>query len=386
MRKNPFSEKKWYPMAVAICIGILFYYILEHLGTIWSIIDNIAYFIYPIAVGAIIAYLINPLMRLLEGKVFKKIKKQKVKSTLSLVLSLIIVLGFLTFIIGTLVPQLYDSIITLYGNKDDYIDALSDWISRMGGDNVLKFFEGFFQTSRNLIEYVSKYISENSEELAEGAAALGGHIGSWLIGFIFSIYFLAEKEKIALWSVSLLKSIQKNPKKTERTLVHIRKIDSIITKYLMFSIIDGIIIGIINAVFMSILGMEYSGLVSVIVGVTNLVPTFGPIIGGVIGAVILLLTNPMHALYFLIFTLVLQTFDGYILKPKMFGDTFGISGLWILIAIIVGGRIFGILGIVLAIPCVAVGDYLIRDVYLSAHSHKTEDEAWKDEKSKGDNE
>lgn len=380
MKKNPFCEKKWYPMAVAICIGILFYYILDHLGTIWTIIGSIGYFIYPIAAGAIIAYLINPLMRLLESRVFRKIKKQNIRGMVSLVLALLIVIGFLTFIIGTLVPQLYDSIITLYGNKDEYIDALSDWISRMGGDKVLKNFEGFFSASRNLIEYASKYISENSEELAAGAAALGGHIGSWLIGFIFSIYFLAEKEKIAQWGVRLLKSMQKNPEKTEHTLVHIRKIDSIITKYLMFSIIDGIIIGIINAIFMSVFGMEYTGLVSVIVGVTNLIPTFGPIIGAVIGAVILLLTNPMHALYFLIFTLVLQTFDGYILKPKMFGETFGISGLWILIAIIVGGRIFGILGIVLAIPCVAIGDYLIRNVYLAAHNHKATGNTQKDEK------
>ena len=383
MRKNPFSEKKWYPMAMAICIGVLFYYLLEHIGVIWSIIGEIGYFVYPVVAGLIIAYLINPLMRWIEAKILKKIKKEKLRDLLSLVLSLVLVIAFITFIIGTLVPQLYDSIVTLYGHKDEYIDALSEWIAGVGGDKVLKNFEGLFSASRNLIEYISGYITENSDKIASGVAKLGGHIGSWLIGIVFSVYFLAGKNKINDLGVKLISILQKNPDKTSRTLTHIKKIDSILTRYLAFSIIDGIIVGLINALFMAVVGMQYTGLVSVIVGVTNLVPTFGPVIGALIGLLILILTDPMHALYFLIFTLILQTVDGYILKPKLFGETFGISGLWILIAIIVGGRIFGVIGIVLAIPFVAIGDYLIRNVLMVPHTEKTTETEDDDDKEKG---
>ncbi len=370
MRKNPFSEKKWAPMAMAICIGVLFYYLLEHIGVIWSIIVEIGYFVYPVVAGLILAYLINPLMRWVEAKIFKKIKKEKMRDLLSLITSLVIVIAFISLIIGTLVPQLYDSIVTLYGNREGYIAALSDWITDVGGDKVLKNFEGLFSASRNLIEYISEYVTENSEEIASGVAKLGGHIGSWLIGIVFSVYFLAGKNKVNEFGMRIISLIQKNPDRTTRTLTHIKKIDSILTRYLAFSIIDGIIVGAINALFMAIVGMQYTGLVSVIVGVTNLVPTFGPVIGALIGLLILILTDPMHALYFLIFTLVLQTIDGYILKPKLFGETFGISGLWILIAIIVGGRIFGVIGIVLAIPFVAIGDYLIRNVIMAPHTAK----------------
>ena len=109
---------------------------------------------------------------------------------------------------------------------------------------------------------------------------------------------------------------------------------------------------------MKIAGMQYAGLVSVIVGVTNLVPTFGPIVGAALGALILLMTNPMHALYFLIFTIILQTIDGYYIKPRMFGDVLNVPGVIILISIIVFGRVFGIMGIFLAIPIAAIIVYI----------------------------
>lgn len=110
--------------------------------------------------------------------------------------------------------------------------------------------------------------------------------------------------------------------------------------------------------------MQYVGLVSVVVGVTNLVPTFGPIVGGVIGVFILLMVKPWHAVIFLIFTLILQTLDGYIIKPKLFGNTFGVSGLLILLAIVIGGKMFGILGILLAIPFAAICDYVYREIVI----------------------
>ena len=115
---------------------------------------------------------------------------------------------------------------------------------------------------------------------------------------------------------------------------------------------------------MWIMGMQYAGLVSVVVGFTNLIPTFGPIIGAAIGGLILLLVKPVHALIFVIFTLVLQTIDGYIIKPRLFGNTLGVSGLLILVAIVVGGNIFGVVGILLAIPFAAILDFSYKEAFL----------------------
>ena len=113
---------------------------------------------------------------------------------------------------------------------------------------------------------------------------------------------------------------------------------------------------------MTIAGMPYVILTSVVVGVTNLAPTFGPIVGGVIGGFILVLVNPWYALWFIIFTIILQTCDGYVIKPKLFGGSLGVPAVWILVSIIVGGRMFGVWGVLLAIPFAAIFDYIFREI------------------------
>ena len=137
--------------------------------------------------------------------------------------------------------------------------------------------------------------------------------------------------------------------------------DAILVRYIVYSLLECLIVGSANAVFMLIMGMSYTPLVSFVVAITNLIPTFGPVIGMVIGGLILLLTRPIHALWFLLFSLVLQTIDGYLIKPKLFGNSLGVSGLWILIAIIIGGKMFGVAGMLLAIPCAAILDDLYVD-------------------------
>ena len=135
------------------------------------------------------------------------------------------------------------------------------------------------------------------------------------------------------------------------------RLDNILD-HIVFNLLDSFIIGGANAIFMSAAQMQYVGLVSIVVAISNLIPTFGPVIGGAVGSFILLMVKPAHALIFLIFTLVLQFCDGYIIKPRLFGNSLGVSGLWILVAIIAGGGMFGVAGILLAIPAVAIIDLL----------------------------
>ena len=155
------------------------------------------------------------------------------------------------------------------------------------------------------------------------------------------------------------------PKKYfNKTLKFFSRCDVILVRYIVSSLLDAAIIGIINAVFMSLMGMQYVGLISVIVALTNLIPTFGPLIGGAIGAFILVLFKPWHALFFLLFTLVLQFLDGYIIKPKLFGNTLGVSGLLILVSVLVCGNIAGVVGILLSIPLAAILNFVYLDVLL----------------------
>ena len=137
--------------------------------------------------------------------------------------------------------------------------------------------------------------------------------------------------------------------------------NDIMGKYVVADILDAMIVGIINAVFMTLTGMPYVALVSVVIGLTNLAPTFGPFVGAGIGAFILIFAEPIDAAIFLIFTLILQMVDGYVIKPRLFSGTLGVPGVWVVIGVIVGGKLFGVMGILLAIPVVAILNFVYHD-------------------------
>jgi predicted PurR-regulated permease PerM len=177
------------------------------------------------------------------------------------------------------------------------------------------------------------------------------------------VYLLASKESLKNGTKRFLQALLPE-KRYQVAMGFLTRCNSILQRYIVFSILDAIIIGGANVVFMSCTGMQYVGLVSLVVGVTNLIPTFGPIIGAVVGGFVLLLVNPLHALIFVIFSIVLQTLDGYVIKPKLFGDSLGVSGLLILVFIIVCGNMWGIVGILLAIPLAAIIDFVCRDAIM----------------------
>ncbi|MCR5032213.1 MAG: AI-2E family transporter [Lachnospiraceae bacterium] len=157
--------------------------------------------------------------------------------------------------------------------------------------------------------------------------------------------------------------LREDENKTTRS-EHLKNILGIITKYFKWTLIDSAIIAVVNAAVMVFLKMPHSILISVIMGITNIIPNVGPVIGAVVGGVILMFYDVKQALWFLILTVILQIVDGLWLKPKLFGESFGISGVWMLIAMVVGGGIFGVVGMVLVVPVVAIVQYLYKKVYL----------------------
>ncbi len=182
-----------------------------------------------------------------------------------------------------------------------------------------------------------------------------------MIAFILSVYLLAEKGKLKAGLRRLLRAVF--GERYGGVSVFLHKCNDIVHRYIVSNLIDSLIVGVANAIFMTIAGMEYVGLTSFVVAVTNLIPTFGPVIGAVIGGFVLLMVKPVHALMFLVFTIILQVCDGYVIKPRLFGSSLGVSGLWILVGVVVGGSMFGVVGILVAIPAVAIID-LIYGSYL----------------------
>ena len=355
-------------MTVAICTGVLLYVLLAHFGGIWDGITQFVGYFRPLILSFVFAYMINPLYKLFHS-VFSFIKKPKIRKALAITVAYIVVLLFITFAIMILVPQLIDSIQTLSDNLPEYVAHAENLLEKWGISKTTIDIRSFIDTSEGAISNAFNLLSDNLGGILEASASAGKGVFRVVIAFILSIYLLAEKEVLKTGTDRLLKAAL-SPERYTRTINFARKCDWIFSRYIIFNIVDSIIIGGLNGILMAIFGMQYVGLISFVIAITNLVPTFGPLVGAVIGALILLMTHPLHALIFIIISLVLQILDGYLIKPHLFGNQFGVSGLWILMGVIVGGNMFGVIGILLAIPVVAIIDHMYRTYLIPTLEHK----------------
>ena len=358
MKKDRFKNKKWYNNAVAIVIGVAAYVILTNLGVITGAVKHIASYFTPIFLGCVMAYMVNPLASLLQRKVFYRIRKEKLQWPLSVLLAMVIVLLLFGCLLLMLIPQLIESIMYLISNTDTYIMTLEKLIGNVEfmGIDLGNQLESMMNSSEDLIKNSSEILSASLKKIASASADIGKNIFNMLIASILSIYLLMAKDNLKSGSKRLLRSLM--PQKWYDIVINfVARCNDILVRYIVFSLLDAVIVGGATACFMAMCKMQYVGLIAVVCGVTNLIPSFGPVIGAVVGGFILLLVNPWHALMFLGFTLILQTLDGYVIKPKLFGDSLGVSGLLILISIVLFGNIFGVVGILLAIPLAAIIDF-----------------------------
>ena len=356
-------EKPWYNNAVALCIAVILYVLLTHWGGVRESVGTFFRYFSPVILGAIIAYIVNPLAGLYGRTLFCWIKKEKVKTFLSNFLAILTVILFLVFLLLMLIPQLIESVATFAGNLDGYVASLHAMLDSLGVSSSALGLDKFIDSSEALIETVTDFVKQNLSKILSTSVGVGKGAIQFLVGFLLSIYLLGDKSRLKNGGQRLLTAALGGAK-YEKLAKVLRRCHSILNRYIVFNLLDSLIVGGANALFMAIVGMPYVGLVSFVVAVFNLLPTFGPVFGALIGGFVLLMVNPWHALAFLIFTAILQTIDGYILKPKLFGDSLGISGLWILVGVIVGGRAFGVVGILLAIPAVAILDFLYREHFL----------------------
>ena len=362
MRKK-ISEQPWFNYTVAACIAVILYVFLTNAEHVRSAFRTVSWYFSPVILGCVIAYLVNPLAKFFQKTIFRWIRKEKIKRIASELLAFIVIIGFIILLLLLIVPQLIDSVRMFVTNLDGYVKSLTAMMDRVGVSASMLNLDEIIDSSENLIEAVTNLVKKNLTTILSTSVNVGRTLLQVLIAFMLSMYLLADKTRLKKGSKRLMKGLI-GEEKYDRVLNFLRRCNSILNRYIVYNLIDSIIIGIANMIFMTIFGMPYKGLVSFVVAVTNLIPTFGPIFGMIIGGFILLLVNPWYALLFLLFTLVLQGLDAYAIKPKLFGSSLGVSGLWILIGVIVGGRMFGVVGILLAIPGVAILDLLYQDYFM----------------------
>lgn len=356
-------EKRWAAYTLATCSAVVLYFLLSNVSDIFKGIGFVYRIISPLITGLIIAYIIDPFVTFLQNTVFSNVKSEHTKKKLSVTVALVGIAIFIILLMVALIPQIVVSIKTLFGNMDNYIRSLQGFLQTASIEAAERGIDisGITRFGDDILNVAGKKIPENFDGILTTSLSISKAIFDLFIAMFLAIYFLADKDRLRGSFSRLLKHVIKADGYKAFSSFW-ERCNSILIRYIAFDIIDGIIVGVANLIFMSVAGMPYSILISLVVGITNLAPTFGPIVGGIIGGFILVFVNPFYALWFIIFTVILQTIDGYILKPKLFGGSLGVPGVWILISIIVGSRILGVAGILLAIPFAAIVDFIYHDL------------------------
>lgn len=356
-------EKRWAAYTLATCSAVVLYFLLSNVSDIFKGIGFVYRIISPLITGLIIAYIIDPFVTFLQNTVFSNVKSEHTKKKLSVTVALVGIAIFIILLMVALIPQIVVSIKTLFGNMDNYIRSLQGFLQTASIEAAERGIDisGITRFGDDILNVAGKKIPENFDGILTTSLSISKAIFDLFIAMFLAIYFLADKDRLRGSFSRLLKRVIKADGYKAFSSFW-ERCNSILIRYIAFDIIDGIIVGVANLIFMSVAGMPYSVLISLVVGINNLAPTFGPIVGGIIGGFILVLVNPFYALWFIIFTVILQTIDGYILKPKLFGGSLGVPGVWILISIIVGSRILGVAGILLAIPFAAIVDFIYHDL------------------------
>ncbi len=351
---------------VLIIAAILISYILviiywQNISSVFaSFLDTVSPFLY----GFAIAYILNPIYKRCElfyRELFcqKKKHSQRVIKVVSLLLTYIIALLFLTLFFYIIIPQLWQSFENLVGRFPGYIDAVEDMLEIRFAD--IPFLSGslFGDVATHegglvdWLETIYSTITAYTPKLISFVTGLATHIWNFILGIIISIYMLADKERFATQFKKLTYALFK--KNRAETLVSgVKKAHITFGGFLSGKIVDSIIIGCLCFIGMSILNIPYTPLVSVVVGVTNVIPYFGPFLGAIPSVFIILLENPVKALWFAIFILVLQQIDGNFIGPKIIGEKIGLSSFWVIFALLIMSSVLGVLGLLLAVPIFAL--------------------------------
>lgn len=368
------DKKYLYWGITAFCVvacAILFYMALNYISVLGNALKKLMGILSPFLWGIVISYLLHPCMNSLERKAFipmcRKLYKNNKKSDgsklargLSVFVSEIVLLVILASLVYLIIPQLYQSLETIVKNSNTYIDNITKWAEKMLQDypeieqyalNVL----GSVNTS--LMDWIQTKVLPELGSLVTNVTAgvyyVVMAIYNLIIGIIVSVYIMANHETFSANSKRWLYSIfsVETARRIRRALVFI---DKTFAGFINGKLVDSAIIGLICYIGCALLRMPYALLVSVIVGVTNVIPFFGPFIGAVPSALIILLVSPIKCLIFVIFIIILQQLDGNVIGPKILGSSIGINGFWVMFSIIIGGGLFGFWGMLLGVPVFVV--------------------------------
>ncbi|MGN0342143.1 MAG: AI-2E family transporter [Roseburia sp.] len=370
--------KKYFAIASAVfltfCACLVVVVLFFRYDGVVAVFHNLMHVLQPITIGLVIGYLLNPVMmfvekgvlRILDGRLSSRRKEKKIARVIGTFAAVIFLILIIALLIGMMLPQLIESISGMLVSLPAQVNTFINWANgyvksdnAMAADleemlrNVTNYLKEWAETT--LLPDVQEYISS----VTSGVFSFFKVLLNAIIGVIVSIYVMMSKEKFIGQSKKIVYALFK-PSTANTIIETARMSHKIFGGFITGKILDSAIIGLICYIVLSIMQMPYTLLVSAIVGVTNIIPFFGPFIGAIPSFIIIALANPMQGLYFVIFVVILQQVDGNIIGPKILGDSTGLTSFWVVFAIMVGGGLFGFMGMLLGVPTFAVIYYLVK--------------------------
>ena len=365
------SIKELKPYLLLITYAGIVFLVVTNLGGILGQISWITSVVRPFTFGLVIAFVLNRPFRMIRSRLYIPLLKktglsEKKVSSISGILSILSVYFLLFFVTGLLIssviPELISSIESFSGNMDTYLNLITTLISRFAvqfqlDSEVVNLLNTYWE---DLLAGIGQMLNTLLPALVSFSMGAATSIYNVFSGLIISVYLLTGKEKLILTFKKILYAFL--PDRWADYVMHVGHVaNRSFGGFLNGQIIDASIVGLLCFLGMSVMRMPYAMLSSVIVGVTNIIPYFGPIIGAVPGVVLLLLTNPIKAVLFVVLIVCIQQIDGNFLSPRIVGSSIGVSGVWVLFSIIVGGKLFGIPGMVAGLPTFSVIYVLVRE-------------------------
>lgn len=352
---------------IVICCSIIFYFVASQMGSFSERISIAIGIFYPFIIGFSIAYLLNFILNLYEVKMlgkaqwFKNLRKGQ-KRSIGLLLTYLTAIGIGYLFVHFIVPQLIQSIMGFVNEVPQYVDNVTELFNDlMSETNISPEYTVLIQEQINkYIKFIMDFAKEIIPIVGNMLKVIASSIWNIVLGIIISVYLLIDKENFFAINRKITYALF-STKTANRIFELTYRSNETFGKFLSGKIIDSAIIGVLSFVVFSLFRMPYALLISVIIGVTNIIPFFGPFIGAIPSFIIILFVSPTKALIFLLLVFIIQQIDGNIIGPKILGDSIGISAFWILFAILVAGKFLGIVGMIIGVPLFAIVYSIIKE-------------------------
>ena len=347
---------------------IILYFLLLNIKGVTAALGSILGIISPFITAFAMAFVLNLPMKFFENKVFNFLDKEKssflrnLKRPLSILTTFISVIGFIVALILFVVPQLAASLSTLLDAVPGYMESFEKLLNQyLSSTEILQhIYNTLMNTWQELLKYFANFLSTSLTGILNTTVSITSGLINFILSLVLTIYMLASKETLIYQIKKILYAFLNNAI-VDKILSVSRLTNNTFAKFITGQCIEAIILGVLCFIGMTIFKMPYSLLISVLIGVTALIPVFGAFIGTIPAVFLILIINPIQAIWFVVFILCLQQFEGNIIYPRVVGNSVGLSAIWVMLAMLVGGSTLGLIGMLIGIPLFSVAYQLIKD-------------------------